>query len=322
MSSVSPSVAFGSMNQHVAASSNLLSTQLPVSLSAEELQQTAWTRPAQDGGIYQSQGNATSGFISHDLDKDVSDDGHVLGVADDADGNEDDDAEHDHEYADAGIGGVGHNINQPSNGLAPSLTIQQPTQTTQPQTLTQIQTRTPTHPPPPISFPAVEATQPPDTWDVPNSISPPIDPSTASLEQRINLVFEWIQRSGFSSLDHLLEVWYTAPFSDDSPLRQEQRLSRHRGLTKLLTRLRESSPSWTKWERFGYQEEMLLGAETLLREEYAALAGSAQFARHIVAVGTSGGGDGDETRKALRRYLQDEVSYTRSSLREDMSSFY
>lgn len=110
---------------------------------------------------------------------------------------------------------------------------------------------------------------------------------------------------GFSSVDHLFEVWYTGHVSVASPLRQEQRLSRHRGFTTLITKLRESSPGWTKWERFGY-EETLLAAETVLKDEFASLAGSAQFARHVLAAGAGAGVSEAErlaTRKALRRCL-------------------
>lgn len=135
--------------------------------------------------------------------------------------------------------------------------------------------------------------------------------ANASLEQRFDFLFDWVQHAGFGSLDHLLEVWYTGDFDVSSPLRQEQRLSRHRGLTTLLAKLRGST-HWSKWERWGYQEETLQGAESILRAEFSALisAQCAQFGRLVAAFDARSDRDKHEATRALKRCLQDEVSLT------------
>lgn len=140
----------------------------------------------------------------------------------------------------------------------------------------------------------------PDIWDS-------LPSADDSLEQRFDFLFDWVQHAGFSSLDHLFEVWYTGHFSESSPLRQEQRLSRHRGLTSLLAKLRGCT-HWSKWERWGYQEETLQGAESILCTEFSALLRCAELERYVAAFDDRSSRANADTTKRLERCLQDEVS--------------
>lgn len=132
--------------------------------------------------------------------------------------------------------------------------------------------------------------------------------ATAPLEDRFDFLFNLMQHAGFGSVDNLLETWYTGDFDDASPLRQEQRLSRHRGLTALLARLRDATDGWSKWERWGYREETLLGAESILQAEFAKLTqGQGQLSQHVAGLGR----DRVEATKGLKRCLQREVGLSR-----------
>ncbi|PHH66872.1 hypothetical protein CDD81_5224 [Ophiocordyceps australis] len=176
--------------------------------------------------------------------------------------------------------------------------------------------QTPQHPFPDetdLSFPPIDLVDPSaHTLPPTKSLTPwsLIPDSSASLEHRFDFLFDYVQHAGLGSIDHLLELWYTGTFSPTSPLRQEQRLSRHRGLASLLAKLRDSC-HWSKWERWGYQEETLQGAENILRSEFSAFVQCDKLGRHIAAFE---GKDKLEATRALKRCLQDELPQLRTLL--------
>jgi hypothetical protein len=89
----------------------------------------------------------------------------------------------------------------------------------------------------------------------------------ATIDDRFEYILECAKQVGFDGFDSLVAKYYTADFSDDSILSQEQRLSRNRHLPGILAELRDKSKGWTQWERQGYQSEILKAAEAIFVAE-------------------------------------------------------
>ncbi|KAL0930109.1 uncharacterized protein CTRU02_214929 [Colletotrichum truncatum] len=84
---------------------------------------------------------------------------------------------------------------------------------------------------------------------------------------RVRHVMEQAAVVGFKSLDEVTTAYYTGAFEDRPSLCHEQRLSRNRRLPRLLYNIYEAAKGWGDWERRGFQEQMILGAEELLVQE-------------------------------------------------------
>nr|POF13532.1 transcription factor zeb2 [Quercus suber] len=107
-----------------------------------------------------------------------------------------------------------------------------------------------------------------DHQNPPSLISTPRTPSSdAPLEERIDYVLASIKAVGFKDLNASVTAYYTDTFSDTSPLHAHQRMSRNRRLPRLIAALRASAEDWSEWERRGFCEELLWGAEDIFREE-------------------------------------------------------
>lgn len=87
------------------------------------------------------------------------------------------------------------------------------------------------------------------------------------LEDRFEFMRVCASVAGFHSIDDMAKQYYTADFSHDSAISQEQRNSRHRQLPQLLSKLRKSVKTWTQWEAHRYQYEILKSAHSLIRAE-------------------------------------------------------
>ncbi|RYP08966.1 hypothetical protein DL764_001577 [Monosporascus ibericus] len=101
--------------------------------------------------------------------------------------------------------------------------------------------------------------------------------SGSSMEERFDSVVEFVQNSGFKSIDDMVLSYYTAAFDEDSDIFHEQRMSRKRGLPVMLSRLRSSTAAWREYEREAYQAEVLKSAESLLVGECRRLFASPAF---------------------------------------------
>lgn len=91
--------------------------------------------------------------------------------------------------------------------------------------------------------------------------------STTSLCERLSCLKHCAKLLGFSSLDAVLSLYYTADLSESPALSNEQSTSRERRLPTLLSEIREHSNIWNRWEQSGFIEEMLRGAECFYAEE-------------------------------------------------------
>ncbi|GKT54242.1 hypothetical protein ColTof3_01581 [Colletotrichum tofieldiae] len=90
---------------------------------------------------------------------------------------------------------------------------------------------------------------------------------TESPQSRVRYLMEHAAAVGFDTLDEAVAAYYTETFEDVPALYQEQRLSRNRRLPRLLNTLQSAAKGWSEWERRGFQEQMIMGAEELLVQE-------------------------------------------------------
>lgn len=91
--------------------------------------------------------------------------------------------------------------------------------------------------------------------------------STTSLCERLSCLRHCAKLLGFSSLDAVLSLYYTADLSESPALSNEQSTSRERRLPTLLSEIREHFNTWNRWEQSGFIDEMLRGAECFYAEE-------------------------------------------------------
>lgn len=97
--------------------------------------------------------------------------------------------------------------------------------------------------------------------------SAPAHSQDASLGVRMNLVLEAVQGLGFSTIEDVVSILWTADFKDQPILADKQRLSRRRMLPEVLAKLREATDSWTNWEAQTYRDEVTRAAEAVLSAE-------------------------------------------------------
>nr|A0A348AXX8.1 RecName: Full=Transcription factor kkR; AltName: Full=KK-1 biosynthesis cluster regulator [Curvularia clavata]BBC83961.1 Basic-leucine zipper (bZIP) transcription factor [Curvularia clavata] len=89
----------------------------------------------------------------------------------------------------------------------------------------------------------------------------------APLQDRVRYMRDQAVAMGFGSLDDVVEAHYTQKLECTSPSFQEQRLSRNRRLSRLLSTLHNAAKDWSEWERRGLQEQVTQGAEDILVSE-------------------------------------------------------
>nr|POF11691.1 transcription factor zeb2 [Quercus suber] len=104
--------------------------------------------------------------------------------------------------------------------------------------------------------------------------------SEAQLEQ----VLECARQAGFDSLDDFISAYYATRFDEKSTLFFQQRQSRNRHLPGILAEIRQSSKSWTKWEKQGYNHEILQSAESILLNEFRTFVNSADLQQQIRSI--------------------------------------
>jgi hypothetical protein len=89
----------------------------------------------------------------------------------------------------------------------------------------------------------------------------------ASLTKRLEHVLESIKQAGFDGVESMISTYYTSDFRPSSRLASSQHLSRNRKLPEVLSKLRTSAMTWTKWEAQGYNGEIVRSAESILAAE-------------------------------------------------------
>ena len=126
--------------------------------------------------------------------------------------------------------------------------------------------------------------------------------ASGTLSSRIESSINAIRGFGFSSIEDLAGQFYTADLGDRPALAAAQRISRRRGLTRILAKVREhAKDDWTDWEAQGYREETIRAAEDILGDECR---------RFSEKEGTRGSSSNRRGRNSvdLKRRFQDEVS--------------
>ena len=126
----------------------------------------------------------------------------------------------------------------------------------------------------------------------------------ASMQERISYVMDCARHVGFEDFDSVAETYYDSHFSDTSGLNGVQKISRNRHLPRILAALRRAAQTWTAWERRGFNQEMVIGAEKILLEEYDSSNTLKQFSDWT----TGASPDLNNHISIMTRCLQDEVS--------------
>ncbi|MCJ1245652.1 hypothetical protein MMC30_002856 [Trapelia coarctata] len=133
--------------------------------------------------------------------------------------------------------------------------------------------------------------------------SRPLTPVSASspLSSRLASALDTTRQLGFSSVDDLAAQFWTADLRDRPSLADAQRLSRRRGLPRMLAELRKNSDDWTSWEAQGYHDEVVHAAEAVLDDE----------CRRFLVAGRSLSGSSsrpqEEETHDLKRMFQEEL---------------
>jgi hypothetical protein len=96
---------------------------------------------------------------------------------------------------------------------------------------------------------------------------PPPGQSGSSIEDRLEFLQKCIVNAGFSSLDEVVGLYYTADLSHNAAISREQRKSRQTRLPRLLETLRMEAEAWNLWEAYGYQHEIIQSAASVIRDE-------------------------------------------------------
>jgi hypothetical protein len=100
-----------------------------------------------------------------------------------------------------------------------------------------------------------------------SSDSPLLSTEHPPMDDRMDHMLACAKASGFESFDQLVTAYYKDEFSDGSPLSIEQRLSRNRGLPKVVGDVFNAAHNWSDWERRGFHDELLRTTETILTTE-------------------------------------------------------
>lgn len=109
----------------------------------------------------------------------------------------------------------------------------------------------------------------PPNADVPRSIphSATTSPKMEGVDKRFEFVLDCARTSGFKNFDSLVTAYYNSSFDNASSLAHEQRLSRNRGLPRVISDVFQAADNWSDWERRGFYEEILRMTEAMLTSE-------------------------------------------------------
>lgn len=88
-----------------------------------------------------------------------------------------------------------------------------------------------------------------------------------SLHDRFQVMLDAVDAAGFCSFDEMATEYYTAKLGKNSPFHSTQTLSRIRHLKGFLHALNNSARTWSDRELWGYTEEILQNARTILSNE-------------------------------------------------------
>ena len=174
--------------------------------------------------------------------------------------------------------------------------------------------RPPTRPSNPSSLATTNGTS--SSSDRGASTPPPLSQiavRNGTLNERFEFMLECTQAVGSDNFDSLAIAYYTGKFGPCTPLSNEQRLSRNRGVPKLIREVHSAAREWSDWERRGFYDEVLKTTELVLVGEVAR---ASESLREVM--GSSEGWDrpggpeeGDVVR--MKRVIEDEVSTTQKT---------
>ncbi|QUC19026.1 uncharacterized protein UV8b_03267 [Ustilaginoidea virens] len=127
------------------------------------------------------------------------------------------------------------------------------------------------------SFPDLHDGQDPGVAPVPSNAAhanhtgspPPCLGGPSSFDDKFRRIMTEVEAAGFNSFDDLVSAYYIRPFEDVSHLATQQRISRNRGLPRILGDIFAATSQWTTWEKHGIQQEILKISEELLEQEQA-----------------------------------------------------
>lgn len=149
-----------------------------------------------------------------------------------------------------------------------------------------------------------------DTCGTPPPLSH-IAASNGTLDDKFEFLLECTQAIGSDNFDALAITYYTGKFGSSTPLANEQRLSRNRGLPKLIGEVHNAAREWSDWERRGFYEEVLRTTELVLvgevergRASLRDVAGS----NGAGAAWNGTSGPGEAVVAGMKRVVEDEVS--------------
>jgi hypothetical protein len=135
-----------------------------------------------------------------------------------------------------------------------------------------------------------------------------------TLGEKFEFMLECTQAVGSDNFDSLAITYYTGKFGASTPLANEQRLSRNRGLPKLIGEVHQAAKEWSDWERRGFYDEIFKTTELCLMTE---LERARQPFREVLAPllatqdsangNAEGGADGPSV-VSMKRVIEDEVS--------------
>jgi hypothetical protein len=94
------------------------------------------------------------------------------------------------------------------------------------------------------------------------------DDAYMTLEDEFISILQQMRGAGFPDLESVVSEYYTADVSSDSIVSAKQRISRKHSLPQVLADLRESMETWTPWESYGCQNEILKSAESIFSEQF------------------------------------------------------
>lgn len=142
----------------------------------------------------------------------------------------------------------------------------------------------------------------PSTTPTMEGLSITKDEASAALSSRITTAIKAIRALGFSGIEDLTAQFYTANLQDRPALADAQRISRRRGLTRILAKLREHvQDNWSEWEAQGYREEIVRAAEDILGDECRRFSEEEQE-------DSRGNNSRGRNITELKQHFQDEVS--------------
>ncbi|KJZ73008.1 hypothetical protein HIM_07580 [Hirsutella minnesotensis 3608] len=92
-------------------------------------------------------------------------------------------------------------------------------------------------------------------------------PGATPVQERMEVILRHMNALGIKSFDELFVSFYCDPFQNNSPLSEEQRLSRNRHLPKSISDVLRRASHWDGWERRGLEHEVFKAAEGFLAKE-------------------------------------------------------